>query len=117
MKVRDAQYVTYRVPDLDLMERFLVDFGMVRALRTTQVLEMRGAGENPVIHRSELAPKAAFAYVVFEGPQTAVLKDPDGYEIRVVRDAPKAKPLQMRAALEMNNHARRVRLNGTQRPP
>ena len=31
MKVRDVQYMTYRVPDLDLAERFLVDFGMVRA--------------------------------------------------------------------------------------
>ena len=47
---------------------------------------MRGAGDYPVIHRSELAPKAGFAHVVFEGPQAAVLKDPDGYEIRVVTD-------------------------------
>ena len=117
MKVRDVQYMTYRVPDLDLIERFLVDFGMVRASRTPQVLEMRGAGEYPVIHRSELAPKAGFAHVVFEGPQAAVLKDPDGYEIRVANNVQRVKPLAMRAALEMNNHARRVRLNGTQRPP
>src|SRR5947208_5411633 len=78
---------------------------------------MRGAGEYPVIHRSELAPKAGFAHVVFEGPEATVLKDPDGYEIRVARDIPKAKSLPMRAALEMNNHVRKVRLNGTQRPP
>ena len=60
MKVRDVQYMTYRVPDLDLVERFLVDFGMVRASRTPQVLEMRGAGGYPVIYRAEKAEKAGF---------------------------------------------------------
>jgi catechol 2,3-dioxygenase-like lactoylglutathione lyase family enzyme len=117
MKVKDVQYVTYRVPDLDLIERFLTDFGMVRASRTPQALEMRGAGDYPVIYRAELAPKAGFAHVVFEGPEAAVLKDPDGYEIRVASGVRKVKPLPMRAALEMNNPARKVRLNGTQRPP
>ena len=28
----------------------------------------------------DLAPKAGFAHVVFEGPQATVLKDPDGFE-------------------------------------
>ncbi|HEX9396523.1 MAG TPA: VOC family protein [Burkholderiales bacterium] len=117
MKVKDVQFITYRVPDLDLAERFLTDFGMVRATRTAQALEMRGAGTYAVIYRAELAPKAAFAHVSFEGPQAAVLKDPDGYEIRVVTNVGKVKPLPLRTALEMNNPVRKVRLNGTQRPP
>ena len=117
LKVKDVQYVTYRVPDLDLAERFLTDFGMVRASRTPQALEMRGAGPYPVIYRAELEPKAGFAHVVFEGPDNATLKDPDGYEIRVAANVRKVAPLPMRTALEMNNPARKVRLNGGQRPP
>jgi catechol 2,3-dioxygenase-like lactoylglutathione lyase family enzyme len=117
MKVRDVQYMTYRVPDLDLAERFLVDFGMVRASRSPQVLEMRGAGDYPVIYRAEKADKAGFAYVTFEGPQAATLKDPDGYEIRVVKDVKRVKPLPMaRPPLQFNDAGRRPRLNGTHRP-
>lgn len=117
LKVRDVQYATYRVPDLDLAERFLTDFGMVRASRTPQVLEMRGAGSYPVIYRAELADKPGFAHIVFDGPGDKTLKDPDGYEIRVVSGVRKVSPLPLRTALEMNNPARRVRLNGGQRPP
>ena len=35
-------YTAYQVPDLDLMERFLVDFGMMRSVRTDSALYMRG---------------------------------------------------------------------------
>src|SRR4051812_46529405 len=117
MKVRDVQYVTYRVPDLDLIERFLTDFGMVRASRTAEALEMRGAGPYPVIYRAELADKPAFAHIAFDGPDNKTLKTPDGYEIRVQSGVKKIAPLELRAALESNNHARRVRLNAGQRPP
>ncbi len=117
MKVRDVQYMTYRVPDLDLIERFLVDFGMVRASRTPQALEMRGAGDYPVIYRAEKADKAGFSHVTFEGPEAAALKDPDGYEIRVAKDVKRVKPLPMaRPALQFNDAGRRPRLNGTHRP-
>ena len=117
MKVRDVQYMTYRVPDLDLAERFLVDFGMVRASRTPQVLEMRGAGDYPVIYRAEKADQAGFSHVTFEGPQAATLKDPDGYEIRVISDVKRVKPLPpARPALQFNDAGRRPRLNGPHRP-
>ena len=117
LKVRDVQYVTYRVPDLDLIEKFLVDFGMVRASRTPQALEMRGAGTYPVIYRAELADKPAFAHMVFDGPENKTLKDPDGYEIRVTSGVRKVAPLPMRPELPLNHAARKVRFNGTQRPP
>jgi catechol 2,3-dioxygenase-like lactoylglutathione lyase family enzyme len=117
MKVRDVQYVTYRVPDLDLAERFLTDFGMVRASRTPQALEMRGAGEYPVIYRAERADKPGFAHMTFEGPADAVLKDPEGYELRIVKDVKRVKPLPMRPPLQLNDAGRRPRLNGTHRPP
>src|SRR5205085_11341872 len=110
LKVKDLQYVTYRVPDLELIERFLTDFGMVRASRTPQVLEMRGAGTYPVIYRAELADKPAFAHLVFDGPDNKTLNTPDGYEIRVHSGGKKMAPPPLRAALEGHNLARTVPL-------
>ncbi len=31
INLHDVAYTAYQVPDLDLMERFLIDFGMMRA--------------------------------------------------------------------------------------
>lgn len=117
MKIKDVACVAYRAPDLDLAERFLTDFGMVRASRSGDALEMRGHGEYPVIYRVERATDAGFAYVVFDGPENRTLQTPDGYEIRVRSDLAKVPPLPLRAALESNNPTRQARLNGGQRPP
>jgi hypothetical protein len=38
IKIRDIAYVRFSAPDLDEMEAFLNDFGMVRAERTTDAL-------------------------------------------------------------------------------
>jgi catechol 2,3-dioxygenase-like lactoylglutathione lyase family enzyme len=51
--VEDIAYVRLRAPDLDLMERCLVDFGMQRASRSEHMLCMRGYGTDPVIHITE----------------------------------------------------------------
>ena len=50
IKVQDIIYVAHRVPDLDRMEAFLTDFGMVKAERRADKLFMRGAGSRPFIH-------------------------------------------------------------------
>jgi len=42
IKIQDVAYVRFSAPDLDAMEAFLIDFGMVRAVRTTDTLYMRG---------------------------------------------------------------------------
>ena len=58
IKARDMAYPRLQVPDLDQMEAFLMDFGMVRADRRSNVLFMRGAGSAPyahVIHQGEPA--------------------------------------------------------------
>src|SRR5260370_1103668 len=55
-RINDIAYVTYRCPDLDLAERFLGDFGMVRAARTEHALYMRGAGPR---HHIYVARRAA----------------------------------------------------------
>ena len=51
--VEDIAYVRVAAPDLDLMESFLVDFGMRRAARSESMLYMRGHGGDPVIHITE----------------------------------------------------------------
>ena len=43
-------YVRYRVPDLDALERFLVDFGLTRAARTADALYMRGTDDHHHLH-------------------------------------------------------------------
>ncbi len=46
----DVAYVVYQVNDLDRMESFMQDFGLVTAERRTDALFMRGAGTAPFIH-------------------------------------------------------------------
>jgi hypothetical protein len=58
IKARDMASPRLQVPDLDQLEAFLMDFGMVRADRRSNVLFMRGAGSAPyahVIHQGEPA--------------------------------------------------------------
>lgn len=53
-KVRDVAYARLRASDLDAMEAFLIDFGLVRAERTAETLYMRGAGPAPFVHVTHL---------------------------------------------------------------
>ncbi len=57
-RAADIAHVTYQVPDLDRMEAFLADFGLVRAARTQDALYMRGAGSAPYLHVSRRGPQA-----------------------------------------------------------
>lgn len=56
VQVSDVLYPRLSVPDLDAMESFLMDFGMVRAARDDETLYMRGTGA------------AAYVHVVHKGP-------------------------------------------------
>jgi catechol 2,3-dioxygenase-like lactoylglutathione lyase family enzyme len=57
-RIRDVAYVRLQVPDLDLMEKYLVDFGMRRSARTGTALYMRGDGPGHHVHISEKGDKA-----------------------------------------------------------
>ncbi|HVV92708.1 MAG TPA: VOC family protein [Hyphomicrobiales bacterium] len=59
-------FVRLSAPDLDRMEAFLTDFGMVRAHRDERRLYMRGAGATPYLHVTEKGEAGAigFAYHV-----------------------------------------------------
>ncbi len=53
IRIQDIAYTRLRAPDLDVMEQFLLDFGMVRAARTPQALYMRGTGPSHHLHVTE----------------------------------------------------------------
>ncbi len=57
IKVDDVAYPILQVPDLDLQEKFLIDFGMTRVSRTDDMLYMRGDGPQAFIHVSTLGEK------------------------------------------------------------
>ncbi len=57
IKVDDMAFPILQVPDLDQQEKFLIDFGMTRVLRTEDTLYMRGDGPQSYVHVSKLGPK------------------------------------------------------------
>ncbi len=57
IKVTDIAYGRFQAPDLDLMEKFLIDFGMVRSARTDTALYMRGTDSAHHIHVTELGER------------------------------------------------------------
>lgn len=56
----DLSHVVYQVTDLDRMESFLRDFGLVTAEKRQDVLFMRAAGKSPFVHVSRLGPENRF---------------------------------------------------------
>jgi len=51
-KAIDVAYVVYQVNDLDRMESFMQDFGLVTAEKRSDALFMRGASPAPFIHKT-----------------------------------------------------------------
>jgi len=108
IKVEDIAYVRFGAPDLDAMEEFLVDFGLVRAGRTDEALFMRGTGPEPYAHVThkgapgfrgvafrasgvpdleELARAENRSVEALDGPgggHVVRLADPDGHAIEIV---------------------------------
>lgn len=134
VKVRDIAWVRYRSPDLDEAERFLTEFGLVRAERTAEALYMRGTDPAHHVHITErgpakvlsiafhadsaadlhrLAATAAGASGVedLDGPgggRRVRLKDPNGCTIEVVHGVAAAAPLTVERA-DWNTGVRRAR--------
>ena len=109
IKARNIAWCRLRAPDLDAMQKFLTDFGLVLAERTDDKLYMRGTGSRPFIHVTELGEPGfiGFAYEALsaedlekvaglpgasaiedvDGPgggKRVRLKEPNGYQIEVV---------------------------------
>ncbi len=108
IKADDIAFVRFTAPDLDMMERFMEDFGLTRAHRDETTLYMRGHGTDPFLHVTHKG-EPGFAGVAFKarspedlaalassqnakvealdgpgGGQVVRLKDPDGFAVEVV---------------------------------
>jgi catechol 2,3-dioxygenase-like lactoylglutathione lyase family enzyme len=142
IKVQDTAFAEYSVPDLDKMEAFLTDFGLVRAARTDDRLYMRGAGTRPYLHVSHKGDPGFVACAMeagskddletiaghkdaitgiehLDGPgggHCVSLKMPNGITIRVVHGIEPAEDLPVRAPLAINFGKEKHRTGVTQRP-
>lgn len=122
IKVADVAYGRLAAPDLDRMEAFLTNFGLVRQARTKTALYMRGTGAAHHIHVTELgapgfiglafhaqngedlvriskADGAAPMETMDEpgGGQRVRLADPNGIAIEVVHGMAEIEPIAVRA--------------------
>jgi catechol 2,3-dioxygenase-like lactoylglutathione lyase family enzyme len=135
--VQDVTWVRIAAPDLDLMETFLEDFGMLRAARTATRLYMRGRGGEPFVHVTELGDPRPIGFGLRAGsaldlaalarkfntsvqPRTepgggdeVVIQDPDGNRIEVVCGLAGSNHASSRAPFKFNPAADRARPGGT----
>ena len=131
IKVTDVAYGRLRAPDLDQMETFLTDFGLIRAERTSSALYVRGTDADRHIHITELG-EPCFLGIAFNvadgddlerlsrlGGATPVetmdapgagrrvrLTDPNGIGIEVVHGIAGLEPLPVRANVMNTGDAR-----------
>jgi len=120
IKVTDMAYARVAVPDLELAEQFLTDFGLIKVERTDTKLFMRGTGSDHHIYIAETGdPKLiAYAFKARSGEDLAraadlpgamsgveqidepgggsrvTLREPNGYLIEIVHGIDHVAPLQ-----------------------
>lgn len=140
ISVEDIIYVRYRVPDLETMERFLIDFGLQRAWRTETALYMRGSGETAYLHVSELGDAAGLGFGLRAasvddlhvlagktgaavaanpmpgGGQCVRLRDPLGLQILVHHGLMQHEPLPTRSPFVSNVQGTQRRSGDSVRP-
>ena len=139
IKADDVAFVRFQAPDLDRMEAFLADFGMVRAARDDNTLYMRGGGGDPFIHVTHkgdpgfagvafransvadvelLAAKAGSRVESLDGPgggRVVRLTDPDGFNVEAVAGREAVAADATPPALATNDWRARVRHNSPKR--
>jgi len=137
--VQDILYARYQAPDLDVMERFLLDFGMARAARTGTTLYMRGEGPQPYIHVTDLGEARAAAFGLLAqsvadletiaaecgvqvennpepaGGKMVRLTDPSGYQVTILSGISGLEPRTSRGTFAPNPALERQRLGQTVR--
>jgi catechol 2,3-dioxygenase-like lactoylglutathione lyase family enzyme len=140
IKVRDIAYVRFSAPDLDAMERFATDFGLVVSAREDETLYVRGTDGTPYCHVSEIGDPG-FRAVGFEaasaedllaaskldgataveaiaapgGGQRVRFHDPDGYTVEIVHGREPVPELPVANAGPVNLGSERHRLGGLRR--
>ncbi|MFW0794815.1 VOC family protein [Gordonia sp. CPCC 205515] len=138
----DAAQVTYQVPDLDVAERFLTDFGMTTVDGSDEnTLYMRGTGTQHHIYVARKGDKQKFIGASIEvrsrddldelaalpdsspvhestepgGGLQVVMHMPDGFEIRAIWGRTQAQPIDDRDPFLFNNIRDKNRVNGNVR--
>lgn len=134
IRVTDVAFPRFQAPDLDVMEAFLLAFGMQRAARTATALYMRGTDPQHHVHVTHLGDPA-FLGLAFQaasradlvtlakavggavekldepgGGEAVRLRDPDGRRVDVVHgiEALAALPLRRHPALNTGEDRPRV---------
>ena len=120
IKVADFAFPRMEAPDLDAMEEFLTHFGLVRAERSPDALDMRGADSHHHLHavhkggtkfigfayhaaseddlkRIAKLPGASGIETLNEpgGGQRVRLKEPNGYQIEVIHGMQAVAPIKV----------------------
>lgn len=139
IRVTDIAFPRFQAPDLDVMESFLVDFGMQRAARTETALYMRGTDAQHHVHVTHLG-EPAFLGLAFHaasrddlvklsrvtehpivaldepgGGEVVHLHDPDGRRVDVVHGIAPVATLPLATHPPLNRGVERVRFNTLQR--
>ena len=134
IKVEDIAYVRFAAPDLDTMERFVCDFGLVVTARGDDVLYARGTDPSPYVHVTERGD-AGFRGVAFEAASADDLRaaaqlegasavekidapgggrrvrftDPDGFAVEVVHGREELPRLPVPRTGGVNRGSERLR--------
>ena len=140
IKVKDIAYVRFGAPDLDVMEKFTNDFGLVTTLRNEDTLYSRGTDPQPYVHIAERGEPGfrgmAFEAASFEdltalsqmegasdvekleapgGGVRVCLTDPDGFSVEVVHGREECPPIEVRQPSPLNRGSDRQRFGTLQR--
>ena len=137
---RDVAFPRFSAPDLDVMERFLVTFGMQCVHRDADALYMRGTDADHHVHVTH-GGEPAFLGLAFEaaaedldtlaaatgvpvedndepgGGRIVRLSDPDGRRVDVVAGIATLDPLPVQPHAPLNRGDARVRVDELQRVP
>jgi catechol 2,3-dioxygenase-like lactoylglutathione lyase family enzyme len=139
IKADDIAFVRFSAPDLDQMEAFLNDFGLVRAARDETTLYMKGEGSDPFVHVTHkgapgfagvafralsvgdletLAAKTGAKVDALAGPgggKVVRLTDPDGFSVEAVAGREAAPAIVAPAGPIMNDSRAHPRSNAPKR--
>lgn len=99
VKVTDIAFGRLRSPDLDVAEKFLTEFGLVRSARTATALYMRGTDPDHHIHVTELGPPAflGFAYsAASEADLAALARLPGASPVEAIDEPGGGKRVRLR---------------------
>ncbi len=141
IKIQDVAYVRFSAPDLDEMEAFLTEFGMVRAERSDDALYVRGIDGDPFLHVTHRG-EPRFLAAGFEaasmrdletlareekatidpldepaGGSVVRLTDPNGFRIEVVAGRRSVARIDAPARSPINDAHATPRLNALKRLP